>query len=124
MGEGYSSKREKEGGDGFITIDELLVLAEYLYKGLINLSNQRHPLSVYKGVKNMETNNEHEMVKTSSRTYFFDIETTKNGKPYLKITESRIDKDTKQAQRNTILVFQEDMLKFSGTLNAMAKRIG
>ena len=120
MGEGCS---QKEGRDGFSTIDELLVLAEYLYKGLINLSNQRHPLSVYKGVKNMQPNNEHEMVKASSRTYFFDIETTKTGKPYLKVTESRIDKDTKEAQRNTILVFQEDMLKFTGTVNAMAKRM-
>ena len=124
MGEGCSGSQLNEGRDGFITIDELLVLAEYLHKGLINLSNQRHPLSVFKGVKNMETSNEHEMVKTSSRTYFFDIETTKLGKPYLKITESRIDKDTKEAQRNTILVFQEDMLQFTGTLNVMAKRVG
>ena len=123
MGEGCSSYSEKEGRDGFKSIDDLLVVAEYLYKGLINLSNQRHPLSVYKGVKNMETSNEHEMVKASSRTYFFDMETTKTGKPYLKITESRINKETKEQQRNSILIFQEDVLQFTGTMNAMAKRI-
>lgn len=121
MGEGYSSNSKKEGRDGFVTIDELLVLAEYLYKGLINLSNQRHPLWVYKGVKNMEHQNKHETVKTSSRTYFFDIETAQNGKPYLKITESRINIETKEKTRNTILVFQEDLLQFADTMNAMAK---
>jgi len=120
MGEGCL---EKEGRDEFRSIDGLLVIAEYLYKGLINLSNQRNPLLIYKGVKNMQPNNDHEMVKASSRTYFFDIETTKTGKPYLKVTESRINTETKQQQRNTILIFQEDMLKFTGTLNAMAKRI-
>jgi len=123
MGEGYAGQRKKEGGDGFETIDDLLAIAEYLYKGLINLSNQRHPLSVYKGVKHMQPNNQHEMVKASTRTYFFDIERTKNGKPYLKLTESRINPDTKEQQRNTLLVFEEDLEKFTGTLNVMAKRM-
>ncbi len=121
MIEGHLFNSEKEKGKGFITIDELLVLAEYLYKGLINLSSQRHPLLVYKGVKNMEYQNRHEIVKTSSRTYFFDIETAQNGKPYLKITESRINTETKEQTRNTILVFQEDLLQFADTMNAMAK---
>ena len=123
MGEGCSDNRIKEGRDGFITIDELLELAEYLYKGLINLSNQRHPLSIYKGVKNMETSNEHEMLKASSRTYFFDIETTKDGKPYLKISESRINKETQEQTRNTIIIFEEDLFQFTGTFNTMSKRI-
>ena len=103
MGEGCSDNRIKEGRDGFITIDELLELAEYLYKGLINLSNQRHPLSIYKGVKNVEITNEHEMLKTSSRTYFFDIETTKNGKPYLKIAESNDNMNEAQAKVLSVL---------------------
>jgi hypothetical protein len=123
MREGYSDNHEKEGRDGFITIDELLIVSEYLYKGLINLSNQRHPLAIYKGVKNMETSNEHEMLKASSRTYFFDIETTKDGKPYLKISESRINKETQEQTRNTLIIFEEDLLQFTGTFNAMSKRI-
>ena len=123
MGEGCSGNRIKEGRDGFKSIDDLLVIAEYLYKGLINRSNQRHPLSIYKGVKNMQPNNEHEMLKTSSRTYFLDIETTKNGKPYLKITESRINKETQEQTRNTIIIFEKDLLKFTGTFNTMSKRV-
>jgi hypothetical protein len=113
----------KEGRDGLATIDELLDLANLLYRGLINLSNQRHPLSIYKGVKNMEINNEHEMLKASSRTYFFDIETAKNDKPYLKISESRINKETQEQTRNTIIVFEEDLFQFTGTFNTMSKRI-
>lgn len=123
MKEGCLYNSEKEGGNGFITIDELLVSAEYLYKGLINLSSQRHPLLVYKGVKNMEHDNQHEIVKISSRTYFFDIETAHNGKRYLKITESRINMETKEQTRNTILVFQEGLQWFTDTMNDMVKRM-
>jgi len=71
----------------------------------------------------MQPNNEHEMLKTSSRTYFLDIETTKNGKPYLKITESRINKETQEQTRNTIIIFEKDLLKFTGTFNTMSKRV-
>ena len=69
MGEGCSDNHINQRRDGFATIDDLLKQAESLYKGLVDLSKQRHPLSIYKGVKNMEINNEHEMLKTSSRTY-------------------------------------------------------
>jgi len=122
MKEGHSDNSEKEE-KGFITIDELLVSAEYLYKGLINLSNQRHPLLVYKGVRNMEHDNQHEIVKISSRTYFFDVETAQNGKCYLKITESRINTETKEQTRNTIFVFQEGLQRFADTMNDMVKRM-
>ena len=120
MREGCSIKERR---DGFVTIDDLLRQAESLFKGLVNLSQQRHPLSIYKGVKNMETSNEHEMLKASSRTYFFDIETTTNGKPYLKISESRINKETQVQVRNTIIIFEEDLFQFTGTFNTMSKRI-
>ena len=112
-----------EGRDEFVTIDDLLGQAEALAKGLMDLSKQRHPLSIYKGVKNMETNNEHEMLKTSSRTYFFDIETTTTGNPYLKISESRINKETQEQTRNTLIIFEEDLFQFTGTFNTMSKRI-
>jgi len=123
MREAWDINPIKERRDGFVTIDDLLKQAESLYKGLIDLSNQRHPLSIYKGVKNMETSNEHEMLKTSSRTYFFDIENTKDGKPYLKIAESRINKETQEQIRNTIIIFEEDLFQFTGTFNTMSKRI-
>lgn len=123
MGEGWEINPIEERRDRFVTIDDLLKQAESLYNGLKDLSHQRHPLSIYKGVKNMETTNEHEMLKTSSRTYFFDIENTKNGKPYLKISESRINKETQEQTRNTIIIFQEDLFQFTETFNTMSKRI-
>ena len=123
MREAWNINPIKERRDEFVTIDDLLEQAESLVKGLVNLSQQRHPLSIYKGVKNMETSNEHEMLKASSRTYFFDIETTTNGKPYLKISESRINKETQEQVRNTIIIFEEDLVQFTGTFNTMSKRI-
>ena len=114
---------EIERREGFITIDDLLQQAEFLYKGLINLSQQRHPLSIRKGVSGMQLGSKNEVLKTGSKTYFFDLETAQNGKPYLKITESYLTSETKEQVRNTIIVFQEDVFKFSGFVNVMAKKI-
>jgi len=116
---GDLEKREE-----FITIDDLLKLSEILYKGMINLSQQRHPLFIRKGVGEMQLESKNEVLKTGSKTYFFDIETAQNGKPYLKITESYLTGETKEQVRNTIIVFQEDVFKFSGFVNVMAKKIG
>ena len=116
-----SSQLEKR--DEFITIDDLLKLSEILYKGMINLSQQRHPLSIRKGVGEMQLENKNEILKTGSKTYFFDLETAQNGKPYLKITESYLTGEKKEQVRNTIIVFQEDVFKFSGYVNVMAKKI-
>ena len=116
---GVLEKREE-----FITIDDLLKLSEILYKGMINLSQQRHPLFIRKGVGDLQLENKNEVLKTGSKTYFFDIETAQNGKPYLKITESYLTCETKEQVRNTIIVFQEDLFKFSGYVNVMAKKIG
>ena len=70
------------------TIDDLMATAGKLYKGLIVLSQQKHPLDIRRGVSDMNTERESEMIKASGKTYFLDIEHTKTGKPYLKITET------------------------------------
>lgn len=114
---------ESEGRDEFITIDDILSKAEGLYQDLIALSQRRHPLSVRKGVKVMQSDNQNEILKTQSKTYFFDIETAQNGAPYLKISESYINSSTKEQTRNTIVVFKDDLLKFSGFVNVMAKKM-
>lgn len=68
---------------------------------------------------------EHEggMIKGSSRTYFFDIEKTKEGKAYLKITESRLSGPEKEPVRNTIFVFPENIKDFVETLIKLGYKI-
>ena len=113
----------KEGREKFITIDDIVLKAERLWQELIDLSQIKHPLSVRRGVKAMHPENKNEVLKTQSKTYFFDIETAQNGTPYLKITESYINSSTKEQTRNTIIVFQDDVFKFSGFVNVMAKKM-
>ena len=66
-------------------------------------------------------------LKGSGRTYFFDVDQTKQGKPYLKITESRkkpgeTDKD-KQWQRSSINVFPEDRADFHAAVLEMTAEL-
>ncbi len=56
------------------------------------------------------------MLKCTSHTIFFDIKQTKTGNNYLRITESRYDKKTKQSTRNSFVLFKEDMEGFIGKL--------
>jgi hypothetical protein len=105
-------------------IDDLLVHAGRLYKGLIELSQQRHPLEIRRGVSDMNAERESETVKAKGRTYFLDLENTKDGKPYLRITESHINKRNNESVRNTILVFQEDIHDFTTALTKMAYKVG
>ena len=112
-------KREK-----VTTIDDLLVNAGKLYKGLIELSQQRHPLDIRRGVSDMNAERESETVKAQGRTYFLDLESTKEGKPYLRITESHINKEKNESVRNTILVFQEDIHDFMQAFTKMAYKVG
>jgi hypothetical protein len=105
------------------TIDDLLVVAGKLYKGLIELSQRENPLEIRRGVMGMNTERESEIVKAQGRNYFFDVEKTKEGKPYLRITESHINKENNESVRNTILVFQEDMHSFIQTLTKMAYKV-
>jgi hypothetical protein len=113
------SKKEK-----VTTIDDLLIHAGRLYKGLIELSQQRHPLDIRRGVRDMNAERESEIVKAKGRTYFLDLENTKDGKPYLRITESHINKSNNESVRNTILVFQEDIHDFTQALTKMAYKVG
>jgi len=106
------------------TIDDLMATAGKLYKGLIDLSQQKHPLDIRRGVSDMNTERESETVKAQGRTYFFDVESTKEAKPYLRITESHINKEKNESVRNTILVFQEDIHDFTQAFTKMAYKVG
>jgi len=109
--------------DKITTIDDLMVTAGKLYKGLIELSQQKHPLDIRRGVSDMNAERESETVKAQGRTYFLDVESTKEGKPYLRITESHINKEKNESVRNTILVFQEDIHEFTQALTKMAYKV-
>src|SRR5208337_2594763 len=74
----------------FATLDDMLELATKLVDGLNTLGERKHPLDVRRGVRSMEREKNSEMLKASSKTYFFDIKETREGKPYLIITESRL----------------------------------
>ena len=58
-------------------------------------------------------------VKAGSRTYFFDVKTTKDDKRYLVITESRFIGEGKDRQRSSIMVFPEDASEFADAVREM-----
>jgi len=99
-----------------------------LLSGLQKLSEYRHPLQVRRGVrkevkKRMSENGQSRQIKASGRTYFLDIESTREGKPYLRITESRKGEGDK-FERNRINVFPEDADAFVQALSEMVERLG
>jgi hypothetical protein len=68
---------------------------------------------------------ESKLVKAGARTYFFDIKEAKNGKKYLVLTESRLvgDKDKKEHQRSTIIIFPEQAKEFAEVVNDMTTKL-
>ena len=56
------------------------------------------------------------ILKCSGKTIFFDTYAAKNNSKYLKITESRFNKETKQNVRYSIILFKEDIEGFKKTL--------
>ncbi|MDH4127230.1 MAG: PUR family DNA/RNA-binding protein, partial [Spirochaetota bacterium] len=52
-------------------------------------------------------------VRAGSRTYYFDIKKNTKEDNYLVISESKRVKDESEKQRHRIMVFEEDIEKFS-----------
>ena len=48
-----------------------------------------------------------ETIRAGSKTYFIDLKETKEGKPFLVITESRFKGEGKEHERTSIAVFPE-----------------
>ena len=118
-----SRSGSEPGREPFTTIDDLLQKTQELLSGLQKLSEYRHPLQVRRGVrkevkKRMSENGQSRQIKGSGRTYFLDIESTREGKPYLRITESRKGKGDK-FERNGINVFPEDADQFAQVVSEM-----
>lgn len=77
-----------------------------------------------KGVKKrMNDDKQSKQIKGSGRTYFLDIEKTREDKSYLRITESRKGKGDK-FERNSINVFPEDADEFTQAVTEMASKLG
>lgn len=113
-------QKNPEADSVFFTIDDLLRLATVLVDGLNKLGEQKYPLSVRRGVKNMP-GKQGEILKAVSKTYFFDIKKTKEGKPYLVITESRMKGQDQKPERSSIIIFQENMSDFAALVSKMAQ---
>ena len=112
----------------FVTIDDLLRQAEALLGGLQKLSEYSHPLEVRRGLrkgvrKSMKDDKRSKQIKGAGRTYFLDIEQTKEGKGYLRITESRKG-DGDKFERNSINVFPEDADEFVEAVSEFAGELG
>ena len=127
-----NDKGLRSGSDGrkpFTTIDDLVEKAGELLTGLKKLSESKHPLGVRrarvirKGVeKSMNAERESRQIKGSGRTYFLDIEKTKEGKNYLRITESRKGEGDKW-ERSSVNVFPEDINEFASAVSEMASEL-
>jgi len=56
-------------------------------------------------------------VSSGSCTYFFDVKQAKNDNKYVKITQSRIVKDTNEKKRTSFILFATDVVKFADALH-------
>lgn len=52
------------------------------------------------------------IIRAGSRTYFFDVRQTREGKDYLVITESRFKGEGQDHERHSIRVFPEQSAEF------------
>lgn len=109
----------------FMTIDDLRELAQTLVDGLNKLGEKKSSLSIRRGVRNVvERKEQSEMLKTGSKTYFFDIRETKEGKPFLVITESRLKGEGEKPERSSIIIFQDNLAEFAEKIGVMVAKIG
>lgn len=108
----------------FTTIDDAISLAKELLTRLNTLGEYRHPLSVRKGVNILAQQEDSRIVKAGSKTYFFDLKQTKEGKTYLIITESRFKKEGEARERAALIVFPEHIQEFVAAIQEMTKRLG
>ena len=111
----------------FVTIDDLAQQAHTLSVGLERLCEFKYPLDIRRGIrkgvgKSMTDDTQSRQIKAAGRTYFLDLQKTKEDKPYLRITESRKG-DGEKFERNSINVFPEDAAEFTAAVSAMAEKL-
>lgn len=62
-------------------------------------------------------------VRAGSRTYFFDVKQTAEGKNYLLVTESRFKGEEQERERQTIVVFPEEAEAFARAIEKMVSKL-
>ena len=104
----------------FVTIDDLIGFASSLLINLEEVATYKYPFAVRKGVINMpqerdskQANKEGLSLKAGATTFFFDLRETKQGAPFLSITESRGKGEGKGFERKTINVFADQAEEFA-----------
>ena len=112
---------------GYTTIDDVIRIAQELLARLSQLGEYKHPMDVRRGRKEVMNMIEREensrTIKAGSKTYFLDIKETKEGKPFLMITESRFKGEGEERERSTIIVFQDNAQAFSEALTEMVEKL-
>lgn len=123
--QGIESKR-----DSFPTIDDVWQKAAELSDDLRKMTEFKHPLDIRRGkvlgkeVKSsMREERESMQIKGAGRTYFMDVEKTRGGKSYLRLTESRKG-DNDKFERNSINIFPEDAEEFGKAVSEMIAKLG
>jgi len=115
------------------TIDDCIVLAHQLVVQLDQLGKLKYPLDIRKGSAMKQGRREVErvtdavaskIVKAGGRTYFFDVKRTKEGQPYLVITESRFQGAGKDRERVSLTVFAEHAKEFLKAVEEAATKLG
>ncbi len=100
---------------GFATFDDALDMVSGLEKLtdiLKELGGRKHPLAIRKGVcLNLAHAQKSAQIKGRHCTYFLDVQRTKTGLKYLRITQSR-KADGDEFERKSIFLSHEDAEKF------------
>ena len=109
---------ERTGHQTFTTIDDLISLSQELFTRLHQIGQYKYPLAVRKGVKPMEKPTK--IVRAGAITYFLDIKKTRDNKPFLLITESRYKGNDEKRDRNTIVVFQDNVREFAQAITDLS----
>ena len=115
---------EKAEVEPFTTIDDCVLLVQELAMHLGRLGEYKHPLSVRKGVMRVSEAEESKIVKAGSRTYFLDRKLSKDGRPFLVITESRFKGEGEDRERTSIVVFPDHAEAFSQAVSEMVAELG
>ena len=63
------------------------------------------------------------IVKAGATTYFFDVKSTKDGKPFLVITESRFKGEGRERERSSIVIFPEQIKEFASALQEISHKL-
>ena len=67
---------------------------------------------------------ESKLIRAGKRTYFIDVEKTTKDKLYLRITESRFKGKGGERERNSIVIFPEEIKEFVSAVSELAQKLG